>query len=93
MRTLEKSPEPNAIYVLFKLEKYVEDQNSFLGIYGDINELMRFRELTLTDFGPKFIQDQKSHSFFELKVINFFKVKFEIFIEICFSKQPRYSFS
>jgi len=75
MRTLEKSPEPNATYVLSELEKYAEDRNSFWGIYGDIDELMRFREATLTDFGPKFIQDQKSHSFFELKVINFFKVK------------------
>ena len=72
---MEKGPEPNAVYILSELEKHVEDQNSFLGRYKDIDELVKFRESSFTDSSPKFIQNQNSHSFLEFKVINSFKVK------------------
>ena len=41
MSTLEKSPEPNAIYFLSELEKYVEDQNSFGEYTARIDEISR----------------------------------------------------
>lgn len=69
---LKKSPELNRIYILSKLEKYIESENSFSGIYSNVDELIKFRELS-KDFSPKFIQNSSSHAF--SKVINCFKVK------------------
>ena len=76
---LKKRSELNKIYILSELEKHIENENSFSGIYKDINKLIISRKNSYTKLSegcpPKFIQNQSLHTFSNFKVINSFKVK------------------
>jgi len=76
---LEKSPEPNKIYILSQLEKHIERENSFMGgKYKNINELITdkkiFRSLS-DDKRPPRLKRGSLDRYSKFKVVNRFKVK------------------
>ena len=59
-----------------QLEKFTERQNSFGGIYKNVDELIfhKNKEFNKNDFPPKFIKNPTSNGFSKFKIINRFKV-------------------
>ena len=79
---IKKNSEPNRIYVLTEIEKFIEHKNRFGGTYKNVNELISLKNKGFgdnkdnkKDLPPQLIQDPASHSFSTFKVVNRFKVK------------------
>ena len=75
---LKKSPEPNRVYVLSQLEKYIERENSLRGgKFKSVNELIAskkmFRSLN-DDKRPPRVKHGDLDRYSKIKVVNCFKV-------------------
>ena len=75
---LKKSPEPNRVYVLSQLEKYIERENSLRGgKFKSVNELIAskkmFRSLN-DDKRPPWVKHGDLDRYSKFKVVNCFKV-------------------
>ena len=78
---LTKSPEPNRVYILSELEKYIERDNSLRGKkFRDVNELVAskkiFRSLKDDERPPQMCFKHRGFDpYSKFKVVNCFKVK------------------
>ena len=78
---LTRSPEPNRVYILSELEKYIERDNSLRGKrFRDVNELVAskkiFRSLKDDERPPQMCFKHRGFDpYSKFKVVNCFKVK------------------